>query len=138
MTDEPHGEDLTPEQEKVGYGRPPRHSQFKPGQSGNAKGRPRAKRNMASLLGDVLAQKVTVTRNGKRKKIRSDAAILYRLLEKALAGDLTASRIVLSLRATHMPDREGEGNSTNLAEEDRAILASFGLLAKGKDGDDPL
>ena len=125
-------------QDTVGYGRPPLHSRFKPGQSGNAKGRPRGKRNMSSLLGDVLAQPVTVTANGKRKRIRSDTAILLRLREKALTGDLRAAAMVLSLRAAHMPDIEGTGDSRTWAEEDRAILASFGLLKSGEGGDDAL
>lgn len=68
---------------------------------------------MTSLLGDVLAQKVTVTSNGKRKRIRSDTAILLRLREKALAGDLRAAGMLMSLRALHLPDSEGEGDSRN-------------------------
>ncbi|WP_445949374.1 DUF5681 domain-containing protein, partial [Sphingorhabdus sp.] len=52
------------DQDAVGYGNPPKHSQFKKGQSGHPKGRPRGKRNMASLVAEVLAQKVTITANG--------------------------------------------------------------------------
>ena len=138
MSEDPLHGSAPAEQEPAGYGHPPVHTRFKPGQSGNPAGRPRGKRNMTSLLGDVLAQKVTVTSNGKRKRIRSDTAILLRLREKALAGDLRAAAMLMSLRAVHLPDREGEWDSRNWAAEDRAILASFGLLEPAGGSDDPL
>ena len=116
------------DQDAVGYGKPPKHSQFKKGQSGNAKGRPRGKRNMASLVSDVLAQKVTITANGKRKRVSSETALLLRLREKALGGDLRALHMLLSLRASHIPDAESAADHRLMAAEDIAILASAGLI----------
>lgn len=125
-----------PGQDVVGYGRPPRHSQFKAGQSGNPKGRPRGKRNMSSLLGDVLAQPVTVTANGKRKRVSSETAMLLRLREKALGGDIRALNMLLSLRAIHIPDAEGNTDHRLMAAEDIAILTSAGLLKFQETSDD--
>ena len=116
------------DKDAVGYGKPPKHSQFKKGQSGNAKGRPRGKRNMASLVSDVLAQKVTITANGKRKRVSSETALLLRLREKALGGDLRALHMLLSLRASHIPDAESAADHRLMAAEDIAILASAGLI----------
>jgi hypothetical protein len=116
------------DQDAVGYGKPPKHSQFKKGQSGNPKGRPRGKRNMASLVAEVLAQKVTITANGKRKRVSSETALLLRLREKALGGDLRALQILLSLRAAHIPDAESTADHGLMAAEDIAILASAGLI----------
>ena len=112
------------DQDTVGYGKPPKHSQFKKGQSGNAKGRPRGKRNMASLVSDVLAQKVTVTANGKRKRVSSETALLLRLREKALGGDLWGLHIMLSLRGGHIPDAES-------ADDYRALAASLPVCYEG-------
>lgn len=126
------------EHEAVGYGRPPAHSRFKPGQSGNPRGRPKGKRNLETILADVLGQKVTVTISGKRRQIRSDTAILLRLREKALGGDIRAMNALLTLRVKHMPDSESEGHNSDWAEEDRAILESFGLLHRREDGNDPV
>ena len=116
------------DQDAVGSGKPPKPSQFKKGQSGNAKGRPRGKRNMASLVSDVLAQKVTITANGKRKRVSSETALLLRLREKALGGDLRALHMLLSLRASHIPDAESAADHRLMAAEDIAILASAGLI----------
>lgn len=136
MIDAPNDDELPPEQDVVGYRRPPRHSQFKEGQSGNPKGRPRGKRNMSSLVGDVLAQKVTITANGRRKRVSSETAMLLRLREKALGGDLKALTMLLSLRAIHIPDAEGAADRGLMAAEDIAILASAGLIALPETSDD--
>ncbi|MEJ6595273.1 DUF5681 domain-containing protein [Parasphingorhabdus sp.] len=128
MSDASSEQERLSDTDAVGYGNPPKHSQFKKGQSGNAKGRPRGKRNMASLVGDVLAQKVTVTANGKRKRVSSETALLLRLREKALGGDLRALQIMLSLRAAHIPDADSAADHGLMAAEDIAILASAGLI----------
>ena len=137
MTDP--GPDGEPEgsEDTVGYGRPPKHCRFKPGQSGNPAGRPRRKRNMESLVKDVLSQAVTVTRGGKRRRIPAEQAMLLRLAEMGLSGDLQAMRLLLALRAAHVrDDNGGEANAASLLpEEDLAILAQAGLLPRGKGGD---
>jgi hypothetical protein len=121
---EPQGE-----QDVVGYGRPPRHSRFKSGHSGNAKGRPRGKRNMAKLLDEVLAQRIPVTSNGKRKRVSVESAVLMRLVEKALGGDLKATAMLLGLRAVHLPGTEEGADYRVLLTEDHAILVSAGFIA---------
>jgi len=60
---------------EVGYGKPPRHSRFKKGESSaNPRGRPR--KEMATLLFEGLNKKVVVTENGRRRKIAVREAIL--------------------------------------------------------------
>ena len=44
----------------VGYGKPPRHSRFEPGQSGNPRGRPPGSKNLSSLLKKALDEPVIV------------------------------------------------------------------------------
>ncbi|MCB1358323.1 MAG: hypothetical protein KDK53_18155 [Maritimibacter sp.] len=72
---------------EVGYGKPPRTSRFKPGQSGNPRGRPRGAKNVDTILHDVLMQQVTVLESGKRRKITVFEAYLKRLSKQALEGD---------------------------------------------------
>ncbi|WP_424360184.1 DUF5681 domain-containing protein [Methylocystis parvus] len=53
----------------VGYGRPPEHTRFQPGQSGNRNGRPKGSRPIGAVLQDVLQQKIPVTENGKTRRM---------------------------------------------------------------------
>jgi len=137
MTDPGQESDGIPvEESPVGYRNPPRHSRFRPGQSGNPRGRPKGRRNIASQLEDVLSQRVTVTINGKRKRVRTDMAMLLRLREKALGGDFKALKLVLALRADHQPESEGGVDPFELAAEDAAILEGMRiLLSTGADDD---
>lgn len=51
---------------EVDYGRPPKQHQFTPGRSGNPKGRPKASRNVGTVLHDKLLEELTISRNGRR------------------------------------------------------------------------
>ena len=120
---------------EVGYGKPPKHSRFKQGQSGNPRGRPKNRRNMSTVLKEILQEKVTVTLNGKRRKVSSETAILLRLREKALGGDLRSNSTMFSLRAQHLPEEEGH-QLLELPEEDLRILRDAGLLADREKDDE--
>ncbi len=80
---------------EVGYKKPPKHSQFKKGQSGNPRGRPRRAKTIASLFSGVLDEKVTVTENGRRHKIAKAEAMLKHLVNDAAQGDIKATQTVL-------------------------------------------
>ena len=84
---------------EVGYGRPPKQTQFKPGQSGNPKGRPRRSVSVAALLKEILFRQVTVTdeKRGVRRKASFVEVIFQRVAQKAASGDLTALTQVLRI-----------------------------------------
>ena len=83
----------------IGYGKPPRHSRFKKGQSGNPKGRPKGSQNAARLARRILDEKVVVRENGRRIAITRREAMLKQLANKGIMGDLRSIREVLSLDA---------------------------------------
>lgn len=86
------------ENETVGYKRPPRHSQFKPGQSGNPAGRPKKKKKSdTEILDAALNKVVTVKRSGAEVRMTAKEAMLERLVSMALGGDLRAIKLVDSL-----------------------------------------
>lgn len=72
---------------QVGRGRPPKNAQFRPGQSGNPRGRPKGARSFKTDLMEVLKTPVEVTEGGKPKRISTQRASLLRLKEKALKGN---------------------------------------------------
>src|SRR5215472_13361203 len=67
---------------EVGYGKPPRHTRFKKGQSGNPRGRPRDSKNLKTLLNDALDEPVVVTEEGRRRKITKREAIVTQLVNR--------------------------------------------------------
>ena len=82
---------------EVGYGRPPKFTRFKPGTSGNPKGRPRVSKNLAAAFESALSERVPVNDNGRRKKIPTSEAIAKQATRKAAGGDLRALRLVVDL-----------------------------------------
>ena len=63
-----------PMEERVGYGRPPKASQFKPGQSGNPGGRPKGKPDVRREIEDVLSELVLVNFGGEERRMSLVAA----------------------------------------------------------------
>lgn len=82
---------------KVGYRRPPVHSQFKPGQSGNPKGRPKGTRSLASVVRAAMTERVTIVQNGKRKSVSKLDAAMMQAANQAAGGEHRAMRLVVDL-----------------------------------------
>lgn len=112
--------------DKVGYGNPPKHSQFRKGQSGNARGRPKNSRNFATDLQEVLSEKMTITENGRPKKISTQQAALLRLREKALKGDPRALDRLLGLAQQGSEDMAARAAERELTSGEDEILERFG------------
>src|ERR1035437_5871182 len=72
----------------VGFGKPPSHGQFRKGVSGNPRGRPKGKRNLATVLERTLEEKVVINENGERKTVTKLEAALKQMVNKAAGGDL--------------------------------------------------
>jgi hypothetical protein len=109
----------------VGYGRPPNASQFKPGQSGNAKGRPTGARNISSMARDALERTINVKEKGSWRKTTVRKAAYRRLAEKAIAGDVKALDYLLSLERAERPPCSDQPESEKSSALDLAILQDF-------------
>jgi hypothetical protein len=109
----------------VGYRRPPKATQFKPGQSGNPKGRPRGSRSVGAILQDVIQQKIAVTENGKTKRLSALEVMFRRLANDALRGDARAMKLLLSLVERYGESAEAALPLAELLAEDRAILETY-------------
>jgi len=104
----------------VGYGKPPVHSRFQKGRSGNPKGRPRGRRNMSTLLSATLNGWVTVVENGRRKKITKREAIVTQLVNKSASADLKATQIVLAMLRDVESLTDGSAEPAAFTEADDA------------------
>jgi hypothetical protein len=79
--------------EEVGYGKPPKSTRFKKGQSGNPKGRPKEARNLATIVAEVCRERVRVkSENGKYYYMTKMEAIMKQLTNQAAKGDIKAAR----------------------------------------------
>ncbi|MET4330403.1 hypothetical protein ABIB80_006257 [Bradyrhizobium sp. i1.15.2] len=107
-----------------GYGKPPQHTRFKPGQSGNPRGRPKGSLNFTTDLKTVLLAPVAVNDGGRSRRVTTQKAALLRLREKALKGDVRALDRFLSL-AMAMSVGSAEETATSLPPEDQAILEAY-------------
>ena len=109
--------------EAVGYGRPPRAHQFKPGQSGNPRGRPRGAKNEATLLRAILNRKLTAREGGKPGTMTVLEAILLRFTEDALKGNPKSAAFMLNRYAA--VEAGGSPPNDELGADDREVLEAF-------------
>jgi hypothetical protein len=85
---------------RVGYSRPPQHTRFCKGQSGNPRGRPRQSKNLLSIARKALNEKIVIKENGRRRVITKFEAVIKQLVNKAAFGDVAAIRELLKVEAT--------------------------------------
>ena len=118
----------------VGYGRPPQHTRFAKGQSGNPRGRPAGSKNLVTLLARELDQPVQVVENGRRRNVSKREVMLTQLVNKSIAGDLRATKMINDLMRDHERDNRAENDnrptSIDRAPEEQAIIERF-LARKG-------
>jgi hypothetical protein len=98
----------------VGKGRPPVQSRWKPGQSGNPKGRPKGHRNVRSELVEIASQKVTVRDGNAERRLSLLAANFYAHAVKGAKGDARSSSLVFNLaeKMKVVPPEESYGIET--------------------------
>ena len=111
-----------PEGYKIGYGRPPKTSQFKPGQSGNQRGRPKGSRSFGQILREVMGGKVSITENGRTRRGLAVEGIVARLRNDALRGEKLSVRDALTLCERYLDFGHGAARLEDLLQEDQEIL----------------
>jgi hypothetical protein len=113
----------------IGFSKPPEQTRFRTGVSGNPKGRPKGRKNLATVLERTLQEKVVINENGVRKTVTKLEAAIKQLMNKAASGDLKALYLLTGLvrsgeeRADQAPVADSQ-----LAEVDQKVLQ--GLLKR--------
>ena len=120
---------------EVGYGKPPRSTRFKKGQSGNPRGRPSGSKNLATLLSEALNEPVIVTENGRRRKISKREAIIKQLVNQSANGDWRAAKFLLDIVQDIERRTEPETAEDGFGWADEQVLeqlrARFSLTEEG-------
>ena len=111
----------------IGYGRPPLHTRFRPGESGNPRGRPKGQQNAKSIVKKVLDEPVTVREGEKTRKASKFEALVQANVLKAMKGDPRASAFVITLltRTGQLAEADVDTASADLATDDEAIIREW-------------
>jgi len=111
---------------EVGYGKPPRSGQFQKGKSGNPRGRPKGARGLKTDLKAELGERVTITENGRTRKLTKQQLMVKQLTAKAVKGDMRAISKLAELAISLLgPEDETPVSRSHLSPEDDAILQQF-------------
>ena len=117
----------------VGYSKPPRHSRFVKGQSGNPRGRPSGAKNLKTLLNKALNELVIVTENGGHRKISKREAIITQLVNRSAKADLRAVQILLAmLRDIEGHAAAGPADADVFTEADEQIIQRIRARLRGE------
>jgi hypothetical protein len=108
--------------DSVGYKKPPKHHQFRPGQSGNPSGRPKGARNFKSDLRDELNEMTSFREGGHEISISKQRALIKRLVASAIDGDARAIATLMSFCARAFGHDDEEQQQ---APEDYEIVDAF-------------
>ena len=124
---------------EVGYGKPPKHTRFKKGQSGNSKGRPKGAKGLNASLKKEMESKVTVREGGREVTISKAEAAAKRVVQKALSGDMPALKMLAQLDAALQEQVEREAEQVAQAvvpdQTDEDVLRHFAETIQDSDFD---
>lgn len=115
---------------EVGYGKPPSHSRFKAGRSGNPKGRPKGSKSIGIMAKDTIMRKVTIVEGGKPKKVNAVEAVFLRIIKGAMEGDSRTTDKLLKILPYAQAAIE--------AEEAQIVPAADGTLTPAKEDTETL
>lgn len=108
----------------VGYGRPPQQHQFKTGQSGNPRGRPKGVQSEADILTKLLNRKIPIQDHGRTRHISVLEAIYHRIAQNGLKGGDTKSATFLLTRLAAVA-QGNSGETPEMNQDDRIVLDTY-------------
>ena len=118
---------------EVGYGKPPQHTRFQPGRSGNPRGRPKGTKNLKSDLMEELGEKILVREGEQSRRVSKQRAVVKTLVMRTLKGDARAAHLLTSMMMRLLDTGEGAPEVAEpLHDDEREILQAFeGRVRRG-------
>ena len=129
MSGERDDETPKPDVYAVGYGKPPKHSQYKPGQCGNPRGRPRKTSSIEAMIKRELDQTVKITEGGRELRITKREAIVKQFVNRAIKGDAKPLQLMLA----HLQKYKDVEPFLATDVDDAELLKALSATPKGDD-----
>jgi hypothetical protein len=111
---------------RVGFGKPPKETRFKPNQSGNPKGRPRRPPTLHATVAKVMKEQIKIREGERELRMSNLEALVRSAFRRALNGDPKILRMVNLMLSIERGEGQGEESvDGNISAADEAILADF-------------
>jgi hypothetical protein len=109
--------------DEIGYGKPPVHSRFVKGRSGNPKGRPKGSRNFKTELLAEFEEKIPIREGNRVGRVSKGRALIKTMMAKGLKGDARAAEVLVKW----LRDREDPASDVDeaLSVDDQALLTGI-------------
>jgi hypothetical protein len=105
--------------------RPPKATQFKPGQSGNPHGPGKRPRSIGAAADKALASKIVVVdKNGRRRSLPAEYVIMLRFRDAAANGDVKAARFLTDRADRYRSSHAETAQAPELSPQDIEIIES--------------
>ena len=109
----------------VGYGRPPKATRFRPGQSGNPTGYRKGSKTIGARLRELMNSKVKVAEHGRTRWITRLDVMLRQLTNDAMRGDQRALKLLMEFLHRYGAEVEGTVGAEEITSEDLEILSDY-------------
>lgn len=116
---------MSNEEDSVGYKRPPKSGQFKPGRSGNPKGRKKNVPNFKTDLTAELRELIVVRENGRERRITKQQAFIKTLMALAIKGDIRAINAIVACTRNFSTGADYIPEEDSIDPDDLNILQNF-------------
>ena len=122
-----------PDDYEVGYGKPPKHTRFQPGRSGNPRGRPKGTNNLKTDLIEELDERILVREGEKTRRVSKQRAVLKTVVTRSLKGDARAMNSLLSLMLRLLDTSAESDVAAPLNDDERELLKAYETRLRRRD-----